>query len=85
MERLFCASFGTNYVLKSAVCDEMIEAGFHDCTQKTIISLQLSVRSVPIFGAGNISRFQSQFQGKTSKINSKTLKQKTKKKYKKII
>ena len=67
-----------------AVSDEIIEAGFHGCTQKTIISLQLSVRSVPIFGAEKISRFQSHFQKKTLKINSKTHK-KNFEKYKKIF
>ena len=43
--------------LDTTVCDEIMEHGFHDCAQKTIISLEISVRSVPIFGAGRFSRF----------------------------
>lgn len=39
------------------VCDEMVEHGFHGFTQKTIISLQLLARSVPIFGARKLLRF----------------------------
>ena len=37
--------------LEITVCDEIMEQGFHGCTQKTIISLEISVRSVPIFRA----------------------------------
>ena len=43
--------------LDTTVCDEIMEKGFHGCTQKTIISLEISVRPVPIFGAGKFSRF----------------------------
>ena len=42
--------------LEITVYDEIIEQGFHGCTQKTIISLELSVRSVLIFGAEKFLR-----------------------------
>ena len=50
--------------LEMAVCDETVEQGFHGHTQQTITSLEISVRPVPIFGAGNFSRFTKSFSKK---------------------
>ena len=43
---------------------KLMEIGFHGSTEKTVISLQLSVRSVPIFGAGKITRFSKSISKK---------------------
>ena len=75
--KIFLLEHSNKKRLQNDVCDEIC---FHGRAKKTIISLQFSVRSVPIFGAKSISRFSKLFSKEKVLKTSKAIKNKKKKK-----
>ena len=55
--------------LEMTVCDEIMEQGFHGCTQKTIIRLRFRCGQYLFSERENFRDLRSQFQRKSVKNN----------------